>query len=117
MVIADFYHVFVTKVRPIFQGLPDDVAPAIRLVHTGNARFYSREGLIREFTHAARVTFAFQDDADGASFGQSEEFISLSPFGPWRADLALSGANRNISFENLEDIFLEFELKYLPRSF
>lgn len=112
--LSDYYHVYATKVRPVFHGTSSETTPAIRLIHSGNAKFHDKQGLTKTFTHTARTTIAYHAEADGASLGQSHEFISLSPYGPWRIDLDLR-SNKDISFEELEDIVLEFELKYLPR--
>ena len=111
---ADYYHVFVTRVRAHFAGLDTEASPALRLTHSGHAKFYDKNGIAHEFTHAARTTITYHGDADGASLGQSEDFIALSPFGPWRVDLALASSNKNISFAGLEDITLEFKTAYMP---
>lgn len=114
----DYYHVYATRARVHFNGITHDAKrpPGIRLIHSGHGRFFDRDEQIREFEHAARNTTVYADGVAnlGGAEGHEEEFIALAPYGPWSADIAL-GANKGIDFAALDDISIEFELKYMPK--
>lgn len=113
---SDFHHVYATRVKVEFEGLGAGISGTlgVRLLHRGLALFNGAGGDQYQFTHAPRGTILYGADGDGASLGgNNEEFISLTPQGPWRVDVDLN-RNSGFDFSNLKDVWLSFEIKFLP---
>ncbi len=108
-----FYHVFATKARVNFVGFSREQALSLRLIHCGHAKFFDVNGNIREFEHLSRTTIVDSFESNGTTLGQNDLFIPLSPYGPWQVDIL---QYKNMDLSRLEDIEIEFELMYLPRS-
>ena len=111
----DAHHVYVSRVSVIFNGLRnrDREKVGITLVHSGHAKFFDKNGALKQFVHASRPTTVYENDNDGSSLGDDKEFIALTPYGPWRANIGLQ-SNKGINFSKLRDVQMQFEVKYLP---
>ena len=111
----DSYHMYATKLAVEFVGLKhvSGSDPALDITHSGRAIFHDAFGDIIEFVHDSRRTRVRSSIAAGVPLRQGEDYIPLTPYGPWTIVVDLH-ANRLVDFSKLKDVILSFEYKFLP---